>query len=344
MKHNPSWISLLHTHNNLWKNKTDPMLTERFLNQIENSKEVWEAPIDDFVFARYKWRQYTINKDWVVKDLSWHPMKYIFHIGKLWPRILIRRERKKINETSFHDEYHEIALTKLMRKYFWCYIDWYHEAKLQPQKFILIPKDWDRNNISVKNLRYISIKEYKEIWTKKANIKNILLFNPKKTDKEIEQSFGYSRPHISKVRREMWSEWKLKEELDLEKLRKELWIQIYKQDLQVYQILKESNWKLSNSEIAQILWPEKYSAAKSNIEKKNITMVISRIRKKLTDKWIIPRFNETFEKHRNKAIEMIKDKPNSQMTNKEIAEVLWLKKDQIDNLVRQIKKEESNKN
>lgn len=36
---------------------------------------------------------------------------------------------------------------------------------------------------------------------------------------------------------------------------------------------------------------------------------------------------------------MIKDKINSWKTNKEIAEILWLKKEQIDNLARQIKKD-----
>ena len=100
----------------------------------------------------------------------------------------------------------------------------------------------------------------------------------------------------------------------------------------------ESQGKLSNSDIAKKLRPQERNQAKTNEEKRKLTDRVVRVRKKLTDAGLIPRFNANFEEKREQATQMIKEKPITRKTNKEIAEMLGLKKEQIDNLARQIKK------
>ena len=89
-----------------------------------------------------------------------------------------------------------------------------------------------------------------------------------------------------------------------------------------------------------IVWPEEMKTAD---DKSYYTNKVVRARRRMTDKWLIPRFNEDFESKREEAVRMIKDKANSWKTNQEIADNLWLNKSQIDNLSRQIKKEKSDK-
>lgn len=86
-----------------------------------------------------------------------------------------------------------------------------------------------------------------------------------------------------------------------------------------------------------MLFPDAYRQAKTNEEKKNLTASIVRVRKRLQDQGKISK--DLLRQKRNKVIEMLDQKEVSGYTNKEIAELLGLKKEQVDNLARQIKKE-----
>lgn len=123
-------------------------------------------------------------------------------------------------------------------------------------------------------------------------------------------------------------------------LREKTGIQIESESLAVYKALLASEGKLSNTDIIKLLQPDERTKAKTNEEKRKLTDKVVRARKKLTDAECIPRFNAAFEEKRVYAVQMIKEKAVTKKTNKEIAEILGLKKEQIDNLARQIKKEE----
>ena len=108
----------------------------------------------------------------------------------------------------------------------------------------------------------------------------------------------------------------------------------------IYTTLIESEGKKSNLEIARELRSEELAKAKTNQEKEIRCDKIVRVRKKLTDKNIIPRFNADFENKRSEAIKLLKER---RKTHQEIAEILNLKKDQVSNLARQLPKKEKNR-
>ncbi len=121
-------------------------------------------------------------------------------------------------------------------------------------------------------------------------------------------------------------------------LRKKTGIQIEFESLPVYEALLQSQGKLSNTDIVKLLRPHERNQAKTNEEKRKLTEKVVRVRKKLTDRELIPRFNANFEEKREHAVEMINERQVTGKTNKEIAEALGLNKAQIDNLARWVKK------
>lgn len=338
MKKSPLWTNLLKQTNSLGKNKIDTDFTDRFVNAIlEESKEgklplCWDVP-----FSYYKGKHYTINPQGIIKGLDGKEMKYIFYPNKLWPRVRIRRNRKKLGADKTQQEYYEVNVAKLMRNKFAPYIQGYEQSLSDPEKFIVVPKDSNRHNLSVQNLQFISKKLYQEKGSKREHIKKILTFNPQLLSRELKEQTGISLPYISKVKWEMRDEGLL-DLRNLQLLREQTGIQITQENVSIYHLLLSSQGKISNSEVAKRLRWDAFTELKTNEEKRILTDKVVRIRKKLTDKGIIPRFNHSFEEKKQEAIEMLLDKPNSWLTNLNIATKLWLNKGQIDNLARQLKK------
>ncbi len=322
---------------NFWWN---PETTEKFLNKVLWEEREWKIPPEgDVTIFHYSDKyhhlnsKYTINRNWEVKSLKWETMKYFFHPNKRWPRI--RLQIKKMDKSgNFIFMEKEIWILQMMEKIFWSYLPWYKLKCKFPKDYILIPNDWNYNNMRYDNLLYIHKNEYYR--TKKKSIKDYLLHTDIDNEK-VAKLFGTTPKYVSKIRQELVNEGYLQRSSSYQKLQKELWIEFSEESMPIYQILVESYGQLSNIEIVTILRPQELSNRQN---KRILTDKIVRARKKLSDKWLIPRFNEWFESKREEAVKMIKDKINSKKTNQNIADELWLKKQQIDNLARQIKKEE----
>lgn len=342
MKRNPLWSSLLKSdrqrHNVKWGN---PEITDKFLDKIEKENKEWKEPPEwDFVIYHYSDEyhhiksQYTINRYWEIKSLKWNVMKYLFYPKKRWPRVrlqIIKRDKK----WSYRITEKEFGILQLMEKKFWRYIPGYKKKIENPLEYILAPKNWDYNNLKYDNLHYITKNEYYN--TKTQQIKNVLLAGAKFTNDQLCKMFNTTTQYILKIKHDLAKHGKLPEFQEYQLIQKEIWIEFNEDLQQVYQLLIESEWNLSNLEMAKTIRPKELSETKN---RRIFTDKIVRIRKKLTDQWLIPRFNELFESKREEAVRMIKDKANSGKTNQEIADILWLKKTQIDNLSRQIKKED----
>ena len=339
MKHNPLGTNLLKAERQkkvkFWWN---PEITENFLNKVLwEDRECKIPPEGDITIFHYNDKyhhlnsKYTINRNWEVKSLKWDVMKYFFHPRKRWPRIRIQIEKRDKNGESVFLE-KELWILQMMEKVFWPYFLWYKLKCKFPKDYILVPKDWNYENMKYDNLQYIHKNEYYR--TKKKIIKYYLLHTDIDNEK-IAGLAGTTPKYVGKIRQELVNDGNLPRYSSYQKLQKELWIEFTEDSMPIYQILKECQWQLSNLEVVKILRPEELSSTK---KQRFLTDKVVRVRKKMTDKWLIPRFNEWFESKREVAIQMLKDKTNSHKTNQEIADVLWLKKSQIDNLAKQLKK------
>jgi len=360
---NPLWENLLkqriNNHRTFWWN---PEFLNVFLEREERKRITWdlewkEPPDWDFLIHHYTDKyhflssKYTINKYGEVKSLRWENMKYLFYPNKRWPRvrlqITIRKDWRDINTEK------EFSVYKLMERNFRYYIKWYTKKKNNPKQFILVPKDWNENNMRYDNLEYID----KRNWTKRKYIENLLLSNHNISVESICRLLKTTPKYVNKILASLAKKWDSEDKTNpdnkkwepkednwmirrfqlYEELQDKLWIQFTRENFEIYQILIDSKWELSNIEIARKLRPEEIS--KTEMRRK-LTDKIVRARKKLTEKGIIPRFNVLFESKRNLAVAMLQEKQHSWswMTNEQIANCLWLKKGQIDNLSRQIKK------
>jgi hypothetical protein len=346
MKNNILWINLLKSDKKrdqiIWWN---PEITDRFLDNIERENKEWKTPPKlDIVIYHYSDHyhhinsQYTINRNWEIKSLKWEVMKYIYYTNKRGPRVRIKIEKKDNNWNNITSE-KEIWILQLMDKIFWMYLPWFSQKKENPNDYILVPKDWNYNNMKYDNLHYITQKEYYS--TKVKLIENVLLMWTGYTNEELSKMFQTTQKYIQKIKTNLAKSWKLIKFQKYQDLQKEIWIEFNEESLRIYQALVECRWQLPNIEIAKLLRPKELEESKN---KSYYTDKIVRVRKKLVDKWIIARINWDFEDKRAEAVRMIKDKKNSGKTNQEIADVLWLKKTQINNLARQIKKEERKNN
>ena len=343
MKRGSLWINLLKAdcqkRARFWWN---PEITDMFLDRIELEDTEWKTPPEwDMLIFHYSDRyhhlhsKYTINREWEVKSLKWEIMKLFFHPNKRWPRVRIQIEKLGKNGESIFLE-KEIWILQMMEQKFGIYFPWYKLKKLYPKDYILIPKDWDYNNMRYDNLYYVC----KDENTKEKLIKDYLQIYPNVDYERIANMFDTSQWYVRKARQELVDEWYLSRFSEYQKFQKEIWIEFSEDSFEIYKILIQSQWKLSNMEIAKLIWPGELEIAE---DKSFYTNKIVRARKKLTDKWIIPRFNKLFESKRSEIVERIRNKTNLGETNQQIADAFWLKKEQIDNLARQIKKEELRK-
>ena len=343
MKHISLWANLLKADNQkrakFWWN---PEITDLFLDRIESESKEWKIPPEwDMIIFHYHDKyhhldsKYTINRDWKVKSLKWDVMKYFFHPNKRWPRVRIQVKRldKNWNIVPFEKE---IWILQIMEQKFGRYFPWYKLKMKFPRDYMLVPKDWNYNNMRYDNLHYVCKDEH----TKKKLIKDYLRIYPSIDDERMADLFDTSQWYVRKARQELVDEGYISRFSEYQRFQKEIWIEFNEDSFEIYKILIQSQWKLSNMEIAKVLWPEEIEKAE---DKSFYTNKIVRARKKLTDKWLIPRFNELFESKRSEIVERIKNKANSGETSQQIADAFWLKKEQVDNLTRQIKKEESRK-
>ncbi len=227
-----------------------------------------------------------------------------------------------------------------MSKAFGQYFPGYSKYRQNPNAYMLIPKDGNYENMHYSNLIYVHKKTELEKRSKRELIKTTLSLDLPNTT--IKKLTGASESHIWRVKEEQVQAGKYKsEEYQAWRNFKEKYRIIMDfESFPIYTTLIESEGKKSNLEIAKELRPEAVAKAKTNEEKRIRTEKIVRARKKLTDKNIIPRFKDYFEKQKPEIIKLLKE---GGKTHQEIARLLNLKKDQVSNLARQLPKKEKNK-
>jgi len=334
-KHSILWSSLLHPKSTLWRNRENPLKTEMFLNKILSQPLEWHTPpAGYFSFSSYQGKSYSINRNGIVKSLDWEIMKPYFHKKKRWWRIRIKVAHLEWDTIITKEK--EITILSLMDSLFWPYLKWFEKKKQNPNGFILVPKDWDYNNCSWENLEYTSKALYREKGTKRGALR-FILETTHESDKEIAERTHIKRSEIQKQKMKLVGEGKLPKYRKTLSLREELWFTISQESLPIYEALLQCWWKLSNWELATIIYKEAYTQA-SQEEKKRLASKFVRARKQLTDRGLLQRYNDVFESKKSDAIKMLSEKSITGHTNQEIAETLWLRKTQIDNLARQIRK------
>lgn len=336
-KKSPSGIALLNQNNSLGKNTTNPKRVDKKLMKLDQEGLEWVPPLrDEYSVIYYKGQSYKITKEGKLLGLDGKEMKPFFHKNKRWPRFRVKKHIKRW--WKFEDVEWEVGIFKLMDRYFGAHIKGYREKKKNPKAYILVTKDGLYENLSRDNLEYVDKKLYRERWSKREQIKQILQFQGKDI-RTIAEKTWISQPHIRRVREELWQEGKA-DAAQAKKRRvfkEENNIECTLEQFPIYKLFLETKWSLSNLEMAQMLFPDAYRQAKTNEEKKNLTASIVRVRKRLQDQGKISK--DLLRQKRNKVIEMLDQKEVSGYANKEIAKLLGLKKEQVDNLARQVKKE-----
>lgn len=309
----------------------NPEITDNVVATIEREWFEWQTPPKwDRNLFPYRWKYYKINRDWMVKGLDWKVMKPFFNRNKRWPRIRVKKQ-------TWSETYDwEIWIISMMERKYWPYFPWYSLKKKNPKWYILVPIDWNYNNMKYNNLHYVKKTEYKS--TKKMRIKNLLSFHPNIPDKDLVMTFHTSLQYLQKIKSEMLKSGMLDDFKRYQDLQKILWIEFSQDMMPIYESLWQSKWSLSNMEIVKLVrWDKiEWSIQK---EREVRTDKVVRVRKKMTEKRLIPRFNSNFEEKRKEAVDMINKKEITWYTHQQIADILWLNKQQIDNLARQIKKD-----
>jgi len=339
MKKSLSWISLSKQKSTFWKFNNDPKITDAFLSKMETESLEGKIPPEGKIDAvPYKGGWYRIDREWQFYSPDGKIMKPFFHPEKRGPRVRIRKSVKKNWEIQ-HVNW-EVWLILLMDKVFWPYFPNYSLKKKYPNAYILEPIDWDYKNIRYSNLHYVNKNQFRNgEKTKRAIIKDFVKISPNNNYETISKMTNASKSYIRKVREEALQEKGEKEYIKRKEIMKETNITISPELLPIYEALLNCQWQLSNLEIAKIIWKDVFEWEISPEKQRELTDKVVRIRKRLSDKWLIPRYNSIFEKKREEAVILLKNKEENGLTNKEIAEKLWLSLDQINNLSRQIKKE-----
>ena len=314
-----------------------PEITDRFTYKVKNGIIAWDLegkqPWQTTICI---WNGYKINTQGQVirKNI---PLKPIFRRWNRAPHIIMTLNRKDTGKDQ-----KEERIDNLMEKYFWPYIEWYSEKKLHENKeYIVVPKDGNWNILSLENLEYVLKEDYNLSWTKKALLIELIPFFDKKSDDEIAEILWTTSWWVRRIKGEL----KEKGRIGDKTLNKLI---ISHKTYKIYIALLACKWLQSNLDIAKEL------RAKANFENKeeqdSLTDKVSRVRRKLYEKWLIQKYN-TYQKEvnisgvkeelkkmliANRAMEKWKRK-----THTEIAKAFNLTKGQVDNFSRQIPKEVS---
>lgn len=172
-KKSPSGIALLNQKNSLGKNTTNPERVDKKLMKLDQEGLEWVPPLrDEYSVIHYKGQSYKITKEGKLLGLDGKEMKPFFHKNKRWPRFRVKKHIKRW--WKFEDVKWEVGIFKLMDRYFGAHIKGYREKKKNPKAYILVTKDGLYENLSRDNLEYVDKKLYRERWSKREQIKQIL--------------------------------------------------------------------------------------------------------------------------------------------------------------------------
>lgn len=196
---------------------------------------------------------------------------------------------------------------------------------------MLVPADDDWQNLSWKNLIFVSKKEYNEQGTKRAIVKLFFQAFPNASDQELAEKTGVSRVHIRRVRKELEGVGRLEPKIP-DQLKSVLGFDVTGLYVEIYEYFITNGAEKSNLEIARELFPQQAEQATTNAAKKLLTAPIVRIKKRLTEKGLLD--ENPLQKYREQVLELLENKEVNQLTNQQIADQFGLKKEQVDNLSR----------
>ena len=137
--------------------------------------------------------------------------------------------------------------------------------------------------MSIGNLKYTRKEEYDVHWTTKALLIPLIQFFKNKSDKEIAKLLSTTRWWVNKVRTELKKKGRIWEDKTLTK------IIISRNTYDIHVALLACKWVKSNLAIAKQLRPN--ANFKNKEEQEVLTNKVSRVRKKLYDKWFIDKYN-----------------------------------------------------
>jgi hypothetical protein len=321
-----------------------PCITDSFTERTKREIKAWDLE------GKTPWRTtlcigngYKINTQ---GQVIWHKdiqLKPIFRKWKRSPFVIIKIKRKYSDGKPTTKDKEE-RIDNLMEKYFWPHIEWYSEKILhQDKEYIVVPKDGNWKDMSLGNLEYVVKKEYNLNWTTKALLLHLIPFFNSKSEEELAKLLWTTRWWVNRVKSELKEKGKIWDET-LNKLI------ISRSTYQIHIALLACKWLKSNLDLVRELRPDPDLRDKK--ERDSLADKVSRVRKKLFDKWFIEKYN-TYQKEvniwdvreelektlvANKAMEKWKRK-----THAEIAEAFGLWKEQVDNFSRQITKKENMK-
>jgi len=202
---------------------------------------------------------------------------------------------------------------------------------MNPGEYMLVPIDDDWQNLSWKNLIFVSKKEYNEQGTKRAIVKLFFQAFPNASDQELAEKTGVSRVHIRRVRKELEGSGRLEPKIP-DQLKSVLGFDVTSLHVKIYEYFMNNGACKTNLEIARELLSEQAEQAKTNASKKLLTAPIVRIKKRLIEKGLLE--ESPLQKYREQVLELLENKEVNQLTNQQIAEQFGLKKEQVDNLSR----------
>ena len=335
VKKNPSGIALSQQRSTMGKNHTSPEITDRFIDGILGKlREGTESPENPVRISSYAGGQYTLDRDWQVRGLNGEIMKYLIHPKKKAPRLRIHQHIRDSETWKIVNKEVEVNVLKLMEEKFWSYFPGYVKAITNPGEYMLVPADDDWQNLSWKNLIFVSKKEYNEQGTKRAIVKLFFQAFPNASDQELAEKTGVSRVHIRRVRKELEASGRLEPKIP-DQLKSLLGFDVTSLHVKIYEYFVTNGAEKSNLEVARELFPEQAEQATTNTAKKLLTAPIVRIKKRLTEKGLLE--ENPLQKYREQVLELLKNKEDNHFTNQQIAEQFGLKKEQVDNLVRTLK-------
>lgn len=120
---------------------------------------------------------------------------------------------------------------------------------------MLVPADDDWQNLSWKNLIFVSKKEYNEQGTKRAIVKLFFQAFPNASDQELAEKTGVSRVHIRRVRKELEGTGRLEPKIP-DQLKSVLGFDVTSLHVKIYEYFVTNGVEKSNLEIARELFPE----------------------------------------------------------------------------------------
>ena len=265
----------------------------------------WVEPKFVCNVQEYKGGYYKINPKWEVISPFWNILKYRYRGGSSTPVVVLRYKKKnKDGNVEYYEK--EVSVKKLMERFYGTHFPWYSEYIRKPEKYILTLKDWDPKNMDWSNFVYEkNLGRIDAVVHLFETLVGIHWFTSE-TMKKIAEEVWVSVWTVLKCLEEwntVYNEYK-----DLKNL---IQINFSMDNYEIYKLLIQTWWELTDTEVVNRLWFKEMSKMKGKI---------AHVRKILTENNIL------------QAVQMVKNKNLTGKTFQEISQILNLSEDLVANL------------